>query len=442
MKLSTLKHFRSLLAGLALTIAGVGAVGAQIPQKATFGPTAITNATIHTITQGVLEGGTILIDGNRITAVGRDIVIPAGYTIIDATGKYVYPGFIDSGTQLGLIEISAVPVTVDAAEVGDFNPQMRAFTAINPNSAAIAVTRVSGVTNVISHPTSGVVSGKATLIDLFGYSPDSMAVRADAALQIEWPSQARRGWGDNRNEEDRRKAYERGLAQLQDYWDNARSYHDMWVAFEADAAGKQRPDRDPEMHGMRDVFAGKLPVMISVDRENDIRSALEWTGRQPDAVQFVFSSVAEGWRVADEIAAAGIPCLVGPVLRTPVRGYDDFRRPYENAGLLAKAGVVVAIRTGDTENVRNLPYNAGYAAVYGLGREEALRAVTINPARIFGVEDELGSIEIGKRANLFITDGDPFEPATQVEVVFINGYNIPMMSRQTMLYDEFLRRTP
>jgi imidazolonepropionase-like amidohydrolase len=442
MKFTSMKALHALATGLALTVALATSAAAQIPQQATFGPTAITNATIHTVTNGVIEGGTVLLDGHRITAVGRGISVPSGYTVIDASGKHVYPGFIDSGTRLGLIEISAVPVTVDDAEVGNFNPQMRAFTAINPNSAAIAVTRVSGVTNVIAHPTSGVVSGKATLIDLFGYSPDSMAVRADAALHIEWPTQARRGWGDNRSDEDRRKAYERGLAQLQDYWDNARAYHDMWVAFEADPAGKRRPDRNPEMQGMRDVFAGKLPVMVSVDRENDIRSALEWIGRQPDAVEFVLSSAAEGWRVADEIAAAGIPVLVGPVLRTPVRAYDDFRRPYENAGLLAKAGVVVAIRTGQTENVRNLPYNAGYAAVYGLGREEALRAITITPARIFGVEDELGSIETGKRANLFISDGDPFEPATQIEAVFINGYNIPMMSRQTMLYDEFLRRTP
>ena len=442
MKFSFLNPLRAFAAGLIFTAALAGSAGAQITEKATFGPTAITNATIHTVTNGVISGGTVLLDGHRITAVGRDVAIPSGYTVIDGTGKHVYPGFIDSGTRLGLIEISAVPVTVDDAEVGQFNPQMRAFTAINPNSAAIPVTRVSGVTNVISHPTSGVVSGKATLIDLFGYSPDSMAVRADAALHIEWPTQARRGWGDNRSDEDRRKAYERGLAQLQDYWDNARSYHEMWVAFEADPAGKRRPDRNPEMHGMRDVFAGKLPVMVSVDRENDIRSALEWIGRQPDAVEFILSSVAEGWRVADDIAAAGIPVLVGPMLRTPVRAYDDFRRPYENAGLLAQAGVVIAIRTGQTENVRNLPYNASYAAVYGLGVEEALRAVTINPARIFGVETELGSIEVGKRANLFISDGDPFEPATQIEAVFINGYNIPMMSRQTMLYDEFLQRTP
>jgi imidazolonepropionase-like amidohydrolase len=168
---------------------------------------------------------------------------------------------------------------------------------------------------------------------------------------------------------------------------------------------------------------------------------LSWASEYEE-MNLILSSVAEGWRVADEIAESGFPVLVGPILRTPSRNYENYQRPYQNAGMLAKAGVQVAIRTGETENVRNLPYHAGYAAVYGLGVEEALKAVTINPAKIFGVDHEIGSIEAGKRANVFVTDGDPFETLTNVYHVFINGYKVPLMSRQTLLYDEFLDRNP
>ena len=149
--------------------------------------------------------------------------------------------------------------------------------------------------------------------------------------------------------------------------------------------------------------------------------------------QVVLSGVAEGWRVADKIAEAGIPCLVGPMLSNPTRQSDRYDKAYANIGLMHKAGVKVAIRTGDSENVRNLPYNAGFAAAYGLGKEEALRAVTITPAEIFGVSDEIGSLEVGKKATLFVADGDPFETKTDIHHVFIDGYMVPMESRHTRL---------
>jgi len=158
--------------------------------------------------------------------------------------------------------------------------------------------------------------------------------------------------------------------------------------------------------------------------------------------QAILSGVAEGWRVASEIAEAGVPVLAGPVLSVASRESDRYDKPYANAGLLHDAGVQVALRTGDSENVRNLPYHAGFAAAYGLGKDEALRAITIEPARIFGVDDRLGSLEVGKQANLFVTDGDPFETKTSVLYLFIDGYNITMESRHTKLYDEFLNRNP
>ncbi len=427
---------------LSLFIVFLGVVSisnAQITEKPNFGKIALLNATIHTVSDGVIENGIVLIDGERIVFVGNNVKPTADYTMIDLTGKHVWPGMIDAGTSLGLVEISAFPVTVDNAEVGNFNPNMRAFTAINPNSAAIAINRVEGVTTVIAEPSSGFISGVATLIDLFGYSPDSMAVKADAAMVMNWPVSGRRGWFDQRTDEQLKEQFETQLKDMKETWNKAKFYHTMMSSFEASPTGKTRPNKDQQMDGMRNVFRGTLPVMIRVDREGDIKEALKWVADNPD-VKFIFTSVAEGWRVADEIAAAKVPVIVGPVLRLPSRGYDSYQRPYENAGLLHKAGVLVALRTGQTENVRNLPFQAGYAATYGMPYEEALKSITLNPAKIFGVDDRIGSISEGKIANLVVTNGDLLETMTQVEMVFIRGRDIPLTSRQEQLYREFINR--
>jgi imidazolonepropionase-like amidohydrolase len=417
----------------------VASAAAQITEKPSFGKFALVNATIHTVSNGMIENGVVLIHGERIEFVGNNVKPTADYTVIDLTGKHIWPGMIDAGTSLGLVEISAIPVTVDNAELGNFNPNMRAFTAINPNSAAIAVNRVEGVTTVIAEPTSGFISGTATLIDLFGYSPDSMAVKADAAMVMNWPAAGRRGWFDQRTDDQIKEQFETQLKEMRETWNKAKFYHEMMTAFETSPTGKTRPDKDQQMEGMRNVFRGTLPVMVRVDREGDIREALKWVAANPD-VKFIFTSVAEGWRVADEIAAANVPVIVGPVLRLPSREYDHYQRPYQNAGLLHKAGVLVALRTGQTENVRNLPFQAGYSATYGMPYDEAVKAVTLNPAKIFGVDDRLGSITKGKMANLVVTNGDLLETMTHVEMVFIRGRNLPLSSRQEQLYRQFIDR--
>lgn len=435
---------KTIGAALALAISVMITTGAmaQIPEKATFGKYALINAEIHTVSNGVIKQGTVLINGKNIEFVGTNAKITDEYQVTDCTGKRIYPGFIDSFTYLGLVEISAVPVTVDNAEIGNYNPQMRAFTSINPTAAAIPVTRVSGVTTVIAAPTSGRISGKATLINLYGYSPDSMAVAGNAALNMTWPSLGGGGFGgQQRTPEQIREAFDQNLREIQEYFDRSKFYDTMMDAYEANTTGKKRPDKDQQMDAMREVIDGKIPVVISVNAERDILEVLKWIEKNKH-LKFVLASVAEGWRVADKIAEAGVPVIVGPMLRTPTRGYDNYQRPYQNAGLLAKAGVKIAIMSGDTENVRNLIYNAGYAATYGLGTEEAVKAITLNPAEIFGVADKIGSIQEGKMANLFIADGDPFEPSTTVEQVFISGNKIPMVSRQNQLYLEFIRRDP
>ena len=428
------------LALLGFLVLFSGAVEAQITDKPKYGKIAIVGATIHTVTNGNIAEGIVTMHNGTIEYVGTDkSMIGDDYMVIEASGKHVYPGFMDSGTSLGLVEINAVPVTVDNREVGNINPNMLAFTAWNPHSAAIPVTRVSGVTHVVTAPQGGLVSGQAAIMDLWGYSPDSMAVDATAGMVLNWPSVRSGGWG-RRSPEQMEKQYKESINALNKLLDNARFYDQMMTDYEANPNGKQKPEKNQHLQAMREMVNGQTPIIIAVSSEKDILNAIEWSKHEDHAdLNIIFAGVEEGWRVANQIAEAGIPCLVS-TLYTPARDYDHVHRPYENPAALMKAGVKVAIMTGEVENVRNLPFNAGYAAAYGMDTEEAVKAVTINPAQIFGVDHLLGSLEQGKQANLFISSGDPFEPLSQIEQVFIQGFQIPMDSRHIQLFEEFLDR--
>lgn len=440
-----LPHARTLLLILALLFLSVPAARGQVP-KARAGTFALTNARIQTVTNGVIENGTVVIADGRIAAVGPNASVPGEAQTFDLEGATVYPGMIDAGTRLGLVEIGSLSETRDFSEIGELTPQMQALTAVNPSSVSIPVTRVNGVTSVISEPSGGLLPGTAALIDLFGYTPAQMHRRFEAVV-LDFPATGRRGPYDDRSEKQIEKAAKKAMQKLNDTWDQAEAYARIDSAYAANAstAGTQeerRPKFQPALQALAPAVRGETPVLLEVDKAEDIRAALDWVQERGLEENVIFSGVAEGWRVADAIAEAGIPCLVGPVLTTPTRGSDRYDKPYENPGLMRAAGVDLAIRTGEAENVRNLPYHAGFAVAYGMDRAEALRAVTIAPARIFGVADEVGSIEEGKTANLFVADGDPFEPATHIEHLFIRGYKVPLVSRQTQLYREYLHRTP
>jgi imidazolonepropionase-like amidohydrolase len=424
------------LAILLLTV--IGDVFAQ--ERSRQGTFAFTNANIVTVSSGVISGGTLVIENDRIIAIGTDAAIPATAEVIDASGRWIYPGLIDSGTRLGLVEISAIPETRDFAEVGTLTPQMRAITAVNPNSVSIPVTRVSGVTTVLTEPSGGVLPGTAAVINLHGYTPAQMHVSGAELTMLEFPASGRRGGFDRRSDEDIQREHREAMERLNEIWDEALLFHRIDSA-RVRGADSQSPRFVPEMEALLPAVRGERRIVVRVDRAQDIMNALEWL-QERNLTNVVLSGVAEGWRVAEQIASAGFPVLVGPVLAVPSRPSDRYDKPYSNAGLLARAGVRVAIRTGDTENVRNLPYHAGFAAAYGLDRDEALRAVTLTAAEILGIDAEIGSLDVGKKANLFVADGDPFETSTTVEHVFIDGWKVPMESRHTRLYDEFLNRTP
>ncbi len=410
--------------------------GQQIA-KSTYETVLLKNATVHTITNGTMNATDVLIRDGMIADIGSNLTSPAGAKIVDCTDHHIYPGFIDGGTTLALSEVGSVSLTNDYNEIGDLIPHMDALTAVNPNAVAIPVTRVNGVTSVIVHPMGGLFPGTASLIDLTGYTPNQMDAGFRAVV-MNFPASGKRGRWDRRSEEDIKKEQEKATKKIDKIWEELTLYHKIDSA--STGQSKSSMKYQPEMDALLPVVRGKIPLMINVNKDKDIESALAWIEKK--GIKAILCGVSEGYKVADKIAKAGIPVVTGPVLSTPGREEDKYDIAYRNAGIMAQAGVKVALRTNDSENVRNLPFNAGFAATYGMGIEEALKSITINPAEIFGVADKYGSIEKGKVANLFVATGDPFEMKTNITHLFIKGWTIPIESRHTLLYNEFLNRSP
>lgn len=435
----------SLLIGLLASIFALGAATTAHAQKQPGfqGPYALTNAQIVTAPGDTIASGTVVVRDDSIAAVGPNVPVPDDIEDpLNCEGLTVHAGFIDSGTQLGLEEVGSLPETQDFNEIGDLTANMEALTAVNPNSVSIPVTRVHGITTVLTEPTSGLLPGTAALISLHGYTPQQMHEGGVELTKIDFPSTGRSGPTDDRSPDAIQKETEKALNKLTELWDQAERYAAIDSAVAVQPETRRQPEYVPAMDGLIPVIRGERPLLMEANTASDISSALDWADERGVLDQVVLTGVLEGWRVADEIAAADVPVLVGPIMQPPSRDSDRYDKAYRNPALLHEAGVDVALRTGSAENVRNLVFHAGFAATYGLGKTEALRAVTTTPAEIFGVDDQIGTIEVGKRANLFVTDGDPFQPATDVEHLFIDGYKLPLESRHSKLYDEFLNRNP
>jgi imidazolonepropionase-like amidohydrolase len=403
---------------------------------------AIRNARIVTVSGPVIENGTVVISGGKITAVGTNVSVPSGAKTIDGSGLSVYPGMIDSGTQIGLTEIGSVSGSVDTGEIGENNANIHVDVAIHPDSSHIAVARVNGITTVLTAPRGGNISGQSALINLDGWVPRDMVLKSPVAMHIQWPGGLGGGGGEfggqqQRNTSEMRREQDRQIEAMKKILQDARAYAD---ASDARAKDPSLPKKavDLKMEALIPVVRGQLPVVISANLERDIKKAIQFADELK--LKMILSGGAEAFKVADQLKAKGIAVLVGPIYRLPVAEDDGYDAPFANAGLLAKAGVKIAFQTTSSAEARDLPFQAGIASAFGLPKEEALRAVTINPAQIFGVSDKVGSIEQGKIANLIVTDGDPLEIRTQIRHLFINGRSIPLTSRHTELYERYKAR--
>ncbi len=424
---------------LAISIALLASANVLAQGQETY---AIRNARIVTVTGATIERGTVVIANGKITAVGASVSVPSGAKVIDGTGLSVYPGMIDSGTTLGLQEIGSVAGGQDTAEIEDNNANVHVDVAINPSSAHIPVARVNGITTALTSPQGGTIAGQSALINLNGWTWKEMTLKTPVAMHINWPGGRARGFDfasllNPRSLPEIRREQERQLETLKKTLVDAKAYADAKDARAKDAS-LPKQDIDLKREALIPVVRGQLPVIVEVELARDIKRAIEFADEMK--LKLIISGGVEAHKVADLLKAKNIPVLIGPVLRFPQNEDDPYDAPFANAGLLSKAGVKIAFQTGDSAYVRNLPYHAGMAAAFGLPKEEALKAVTIYPAEIFGVADKIGSIEQGKIANLVVTDGDLLEIRTQIKHLFINGNQVPLTSRHTELYEKYKSR--
>jgi imidazolonepropionase-like amidohydrolase len=402
---------------------------------------AIRNATIVPVTADVCNNCTIVFSNGRITAIGANAAVPADATVIDGSGLRVYPGMIDSGTSVGLVEVSSVAGTVDTAELGDLNPNAFALTAVNPHSNVIPVTRINGITSVVTEPEGGIVSGQSALIQLAGWTPQEMAIKSPLALHINFPRIRSSSFDeqpqDEEVEKEARKSYSEQLDKLRDLFRDAQAYAKAGAARAKDPSVR-RFDRDVMLDAMLPVVEGRVPLIIHANLERDIRAAIKFADELK--LKMILADAQDVARVIPDLKKRDIPVIIGPILSLPPREDDPYDLIFTNAQKLNEAGVRFAIQSGDSHNARNLPYHAAMCAAFGLPKDVALKAITIYPAQIFGVADRIGSLEVGKRADVIVTDGDPLEITTNVRRVFINGEDIPMESYQTLLYKKFSAR--
>ncbi len=411
----------------------------NVPAAAQSQPIVIRGVTVHTISGDEIAEGRVRFEHGKLVAVGGSEVDTDGAQIIDASGKHLYPGLIAANSVLGLVEIGAVRATVDVNEVGLNAANVRAEVAVNPDSEVIPVTRSNGVLLALTVPQAGgvsVIAGTSALLQLEGWTWEEMTLAAPVGLHVSWPSQfIPAGFPDEVTTAMRKAAAERKLA-LERAFVEAKAYA---------AQGATRTGApDLRLAAMQPFLDGKRPVFFHADDTQSIDDALDFAGKY--GLKPIIMGGQEAWRVSDRLRAQDVAVIVGGTHVLPLRRSDAVDAIYSNAAKLAAAGVRFAIATPgdgfDTSNLRNLPYQAASAVAYGLSKAEALKAITLYPAQILGVSDRVGSIEVGKDATMFLTNGDPMDARTTVERAWIGGREIDLANRQTRLYDKYRQKYP
>lgn len=421
-------------------------LGSYNPEPGPRATVAIRGARIVPVSGAVIPSGTLVMTDGRITAVGATAEIPTGARIIDGTGLSVYPGMMDASTNMGLAEITqGANATVDNAETGNWNPNAQALWGIDPHSAHIGVTRVAGITHVISRPGGSILAGQAALIHLAGYTVTAMAITPRIATVIQLPGQGGGGGfggggggGGGGSQAASAAPGRTPLDSLKRILDDARAWGN---ASRAHAANGNLPAPKPDLvlASLQPALDGSMPVLFPANTEQQIKDAVAFAKEQQ--LRPIILGGRDAWRMTDYLLEHKVPVIYSSTLGMPVRDDDPYDAAYAAPAKLREAGVTFAIASGeDNPDVRNLPYHAGMAAAFGLSRDDALRAVTLWPAEIFGVADQLGSLDVGKIANVVVTNGDILEARTSTVHLFIDGREVPLATKHTELYETFKDR--
>lgn len=410
----------------------------------------LRNVTVHPVSGPDIPNGMVLVKDGKIANVGVKLTGEKGIKVIDGKGGHVWPGMINSATELGLQEISSIRETVDTGEIGTFNPQLRALIAVNPESDFIPVTRANGITSAITLPgapgrggprsagTAPLIAGQASMIHLDGWTWEEMEIKRAAAMQILFPTietqtfnlveiaPGRSAFGEAK------KFFDKRIKELNDYFEKARAYQ------KAKAAGSKDLTTDLAMEAMIPVLEGKLPVMLIARDERTVKAAIEFVDKQK--VKAILADIQRPGSQLAEIKKRNIPVILSDSTRLPEQEDDPYDKNYSLAAEFHKAGIQFCFGTFDNQFARNLPFQAGLAAGYGLPVEAAVKAVTLNAAEIWGLGDQYGSIDKGKWADLVLTDGDLLEHRTQVKSMWVKGKSVSLENKHTQLYQKYIAR--
>jgi len=427
--------FRSSVVIILALFVSVAMASSPVPGKRQTRPVALVGGTVHTVAAGDIVNGTVLFENGVITAVGGSVSVPADAERIDVTGKHVYPGLINASSTAGLQEIEAVRATVDVAETGRINPNVRAEVAVNPESDVIPTIRANGV--ALSHvmPSGALIAGRSAVMMMDGWTNEEMTLKAPAGLVVSWPPMTvTRSPYARQSEEEQRAAVDRSLDELRRAFDDARAY------LAAKKSGPSAHRTDVRWEAMAPLFDRTMPLIVEADELQEVQAAVRFAHAQN--VRLIIHGGRDAWMAAPLLKEHGVAVIVGAAHALPSRRSSDYDEPFRSARRLADAGILIAL-AGDGNGAmieRNLGFQAATSSAYGLTREQALRAVTLDAARVLGVADRAGSIETGKDATIIVTDGDPLEIRSGVLMMFLQGKRVELESRHTQLWKKYTEK--
>ncbi len=404
----------------------------------------LKGATVHTADGPAIPNGVVVVEDGKIAAVGgAETPVPPGAKVVDLTGKHLAPAFFDPASHIGLVEIQAVRATVDVTEIGEINPGARPEIAANFDSEAMPVSRSNGVLFAALVPSGSVLPGAASVVSLEGWTREDACLKCPAAIILEWPEMMIDRTPDARpSVKFQEKRRDDALRIIREAFRNAAAWRKAKGA--EGQAGVPAHDDVADMAALVPVLEGKIPLLIRADRTSQIEAALRFVDEElkGDPVRVVLLGGHDAPKLAGKLAERKIPVIVDDVLSLPFRTDEPYDYPYALAGQLAKVGLTVAITESSrgAAQVRDLPNHAAMAAAFGLEPLEALKAITLNPARIFGVDSRIGSIAPGKDASLAVWTGDPLQITSNLVALYQKGVSLDLSDRHKRLWEKYRNR--
>lgn len=402
-----------------------------IPGELPGGPVVLENATFHPVSGPPIRTGRMVFKDGIITAIGRNVQAPRGAQVVDCAGLNVYPGMIEAHSQIGLMEFAAVRASRDHSESGEMNPNVKAHVSVNPDSTIIPVTRSNGVLLAVTAPSGGLISGQAAVLQLDGWTYEDMTLQPAVGMMVNWPRMQVSAFSSDSASEFREHRDEH-LQELRDLIEDAKAYQ---TAREVEGSSQRY---DIRLEALQPMISGKQPMIVAANDARQIQAAVAFSVEY--GLKMIVFGGYDAVACADLLKRHDIPVIVSAVHRMPRRRYEDYDAAYTLPVRLKEAGIRFCISGSDrseTWNARNLPYQAGTAIAWGLSRDDALRSVTLSAAEILGVDDRVGSLEVGKHATFFVATGNPLETSTRITSAWIGGRPVDLADKHKRLYRKY-----